>query len=79
MTEDERWFAHNYDAQIMFIRVQNTPETWQKMGRMKIERLIDRLYSPDLRPCDFWSFGRAKIALRDRRFADMDAVLGALT
>jgi hypothetical protein len=37
-------------------RVQNAPETWQEMPRMKIEKRAHPLYSPDPNPCDFWFF-----------------------
>jgi hypothetical protein len=46
---------------------------------MKTERLAHPPYSPDLSPCDFWFFGRAKTALQNRRFTDADAVIEALT
>jgi histone-lysine N-methyltransferase SETMAR len=59
--------------------VHTTPETWQKMRRMKFRKLSHPPYSPDLSPCDFWSFGQAKIALRDQNFADADSVFSILT
>jgi hypothetical protein len=46
---------------------------------MKIERLAHPRYSSELSPSDFWFFGRAKAALQNRRFADVDAQVGALT
>jgi histone-lysine N-methyltransferase SETMAR len=46
---------------------------------MKTERLAHPPYSPDLSPCDFWSSGRTKTALQNRRFTDADAVIEALT
>jgi hypothetical protein len=46
--------------------VQNALETSQAIGRMKIERLAYPPYSPYLSQCDFWFFGRAKIALQNR-------------
>jgi hypothetical protein len=49
------------------------------MGRMKVDGLVHPPCSPDLSPCDFWFFGPAKTALLDRRFADADAVVEALT
>jgi histone-lysine N-methyltransferase SETMAR len=60
-------------------RVHDTLETKQAIGRMKIERLAHPPYSPELSPSDFWFFGRAKMALQNRRFADADAVIEALT
>jgi hypothetical protein len=54
-------------------------ETLQAIGRMKIERLAHPPYSPNLSPCDFCFFGLAKTALQNRRFADADAVVDALT
>jgi hypothetical protein len=60
-------------------RVRNALETSQTIGRMKIERLAHRPYSPGLSPCDFWFLGRAKTALQNQRFTDADAVIEALT
>ena len=60
-------------------RVHNALETSRAIGRMKIERLVQPPYSPDLSPCDFWFFGRAKTALQNRRFANADEVIEALT
>ena len=54
-------------------------ETSQAIGPMKIERLAHSPYSPDLSSFDVWFSGRAKTALQDRRFADPDAVVEALT
>jgi hypothetical protein len=42
---------------------------------MKIERLADPAYSPELSQSDFSSFGSVKIALQSRRVADADAVV----
>jgi hypothetical protein len=44
---------------------------------MKIGRSIHPSYSPDLSLCDFWCFGEAKTALRDRTFVDADIVIEA--
>jgi hypothetical protein len=46
---------------------------------MKVERLAHPLYSPDLSPYDFQFFAWAKTALQNRRFADVDPVVQALT
>jgi hypothetical protein len=46
---------------------------------MKIERLADPVYSPDLSQSDFSFFGSVKTALQNRSFADADAVVEALT
>jgi hypothetical protein len=46
---------------------------------MKIERLADPPYSPELSQSDFCFFGSVKTALQDRRFADADAVVEART
>jgi hypothetical protein len=46
---------------------------------MKIERLADPAYSPELSQSDLCLFGSAKIALQNRRFADANAVVDALT
>jgi histone-lysine N-methyltransferase SETMAR len=54
-------------------------ETSRAIGRMKIERLVHPPYSPDLSPCDFCFFERAKTTLQNSRFADADAVIEALT
>jgi histone-lysine N-methyltransferase SETMAR len=59
--------------------VHNALETSQTIGRMKIERLAHPPHSPDLSPCDFWFFERAKTALQNRRFTHADVVIEALT
>jgi hypothetical protein len=46
---------------------------------MKIERLANPVYSPELSQSDFSFFGSVKIALQNRRFADADAMVEALT
>jgi histone-lysine N-methyltransferase SETMAR len=59
--------------------VHSALKTLRKIRRTKIERLAHPSYSPELSPCDFWFFGRAKTALQDRTFADADPVAKALT
>jgi hypothetical protein len=54
-------------------------ETLQAIGRMKIERLADPAYSPELNQSNFCFFGSVKTALQNRRFADANAVVDALT
>jgi hypothetical protein len=46
---------------------------------MKIERLDHLPYSLGLSPWDRFFLGRAKTALRDRRFVDSDDVIETLT
>jgi hypothetical protein len=46
---------------------------------MKVERLAHPLYSPGLSPYGFRVFAWAKTALQNRRFADVDAMVEALT
>jgi hypothetical protein len=60
-------------------RIHNAQDTPAKIGTMKLTRLSHPAYSPDLRPCDFWFFARAKTAFQDPRFADADDLLPALT
>jgi hypothetical protein len=54
-------------------------ETLQAIGRMKIERRDDPAYSPELSQSDYYFFGSVKTALQNRRFADGDAVVEAVT
>jgi hypothetical protein len=46
---------------------------------MKIERLVDPAYSPEVSQSDLYFFGSVKTALQNRRFADANAVVKALT
>jgi hypothetical protein len=46
---------------------------------MKDQRLVHPLYSLDPSARALWFFGRAKTALRDRTFADADALVEPLT
>jgi hypothetical protein len=54
-------------------------ETLQANGRMKIDRLADPVYSPELSQSDIYFFGSVKTALQNRRFADADAAVESLT
>jgi hypothetical protein len=46
---------------------------------MKIERLADPAYSPELSKFDDCFFGSIKTALQNRKFADADAAVEELT
>jgi hypothetical protein len=46
---------------------------------MKLQRLGHPACSPDLSPCDFWSFGRAKTAIQNKSFQDPDELIEART
>jgi histone-lysine N-methyltransferase SETMAR len=60
-------------------RVHNSREVCIELGKLKLTRLPHPPYSPDLSPCDFWFFGRAKTAFQNQRFEDSNAILAALT
>jgi hypothetical protein len=61
------------------LRVHNTLKTAEKKRKIKMERPAHPPYVPDLSPGDFWLVGRAKRALRSRRFVDSDDVAEAPT
>jgi hypothetical protein len=46
---------------------------------MKLQRLDHPAYSPDLSPCDFWFFRRAKTAIQNKSFQGPDELIEALT
>jgi histone-lysine N-methyltransferase SETMAR len=46
---------------------------------MKLQRLDHPAYSPDLSPCDFWFFGRAKTAMQNHSVQNPDKLIEALT
>jgi histone-lysine N-methyltransferase SETMAR len=60
-------------------RVQNAQQTTEKIRSMNLQRLDHPAYSPDLNPCDFWFFGRAKTAIQNQSFQDPDELIEALT
>jgi histone-lysine N-methyltransferase SETMAR len=60
-------------------RVHNSEWSTAVIQRLKLTRLPHPPYSPDISPCDFWFFGRAKGALQNRTFIDATALLEALT
>jgi hypothetical protein len=60
-------------------RVPSAPETVEKIRKIKMERLADPSYSPNLSLCNFGFFERAKTPLRNPRFVDSDNVVKALT
>jgi histone-lysine N-methyltransferase SETMAR len=60
-------------------RVHNALDTADTLRVMKLPRVPHPPYSPDLSPCDFWFFGRAKVALQNQSFVDTDELLEALT
>jgi hypothetical protein len=51
----------------------------QRVRRINIERLARPSDSPRQSPCGFWFVGRGKTTWRDRRFADLDVIVEALT
>jgi hypothetical protein len=48
------------------------------MGKIEKLKLTGLAHPPDISPCDFWFFGRAKGALQNRTFLDSSALLEAL-
>ena len=44
----------------------------QFLAKHKIVQLRQPLYSPDIAPCDFWMFPKLKIALKGKRFDDIE-------
>jgi transposase len=69
----KRIFVHMDNFQI-----HHAQESSIKIRSMKMTRLPHPSYSPDLSPCDFWSFGRTKNSLRNGQFDDADALLERL-
>jgi histone-lysine N-methyltransferase SETMAR len=59
-------------------RIHSTLETEDKVCKAKMERLAHPPYSANLSPCAFEFSGRAKTALRNRRFVDSDDVIEVL-
>jgi histone-lysine N-methyltransferase SETMAR len=59
-------------------KVHNATVSMAKIEKLKLTRLAHPAYSPDISPCDFWFFGRARGALQNRTFLDSTALLEAL-
>ena len=46
----------------------------QFLAKHKIVQLRQSLYSPDIAPCDFWMFPKLKMALKGKRFDDIETI-----
>ena len=46
----------------------------QFLAKHKIEQLHQPPYSPDIAPCDFWMFPKLKMALKGKRFDDIETI-----
>jgi hypothetical protein len=51
----------------------------EKIDRTGLARCPHPFYSPDLSPCDFWSFEMAKEKMKDRKFRTIQDSLRCLT
>jgi hypothetical protein len=59
-------------------RGHSAREKTEKVRKMKVTRLMHPSYLPNLNPCDFWLFGRAKTVLRNQIFVDSDDIVEML-
>lgn len=46
----------------------------QFLARHKIKQLRQPPYSPDIAPCDYWMFPKLKMALKGKRFDDIETI-----
>ena len=46
----------------------------QFLAKHKIVQLRQPSYSPDITPCDFWMFPKLKMALKGKRFDDIETI-----
>ena len=46
----------------------------QFLAKHKIVQFRQPLYSPDIAPCDFWMFPKLKMALKGKRFDDIETI-----
>ena len=46
----------------------------QSLANHKIVQLCQPPYSPDIAPCDFWMFPKLKMALKGKRFDDIETI-----
>ena len=46
----------------------------QFLAKHKIEQLRQPPYSPEIAPCDFWMFPKLKMALKGKRFDDIETI-----
>jgi transposase len=53
-------------------RVHAAGDCIAKIQRLKMTRLPQPAYSPDLNPCDFWLFRFAKQVIQDKNFDNAD-------
>jgi hypothetical protein len=54
------------------VRVHAAADWIAEIQRLKMARLPQPAYRPDLSPCDFWFFGFAKQAIQDHGFDNAD-------
>jgi hypothetical protein len=59
-------------------RVHTAGDCIAEIQRLKMTRLPQPAYSPDLSPCDFWFFGFAKQAIENKVFDNADQPLQGL-
>jgi hypothetical protein len=59
-------------------RVHAARDCIAETQRLKMTRLPEPAYSPDLSPCEFWFFGFAKQAIQDEVFDNTDQLMQRL-
>jgi hypothetical protein len=56
-------------------RIRAARDCIAEIQRLKMTRLPEPAYSPDLSPCDFWFFGFAQQAIQDEVFNSADQLI----
>jgi hypothetical protein len=51
----------------------------EEISDVKLERLLQPVYSPDLSTCDFWLFRMLKEKMKDRAFQTVEEILEVVT
>ena len=63
------WLLHHENAP-----VHSSILGQEFLAKLKIVQLRQLLYSPDLTPCVFWMFLKLKMALKGKRFDDIETI-----
>jgi len=62
----DKWILHHDNAP-----AHDALRVHKFLAKNSITKMDHPPYSPDLAPCDFWSFPKLKNALKGQRFADL--------
>ena len=63
------WLLHHNNALAHSLNIMQ-----QFLAKDKVVQLRQPPYNPDIAPCDFWMFQKLKMALKGKRFEDIETI-----